>query len=664
MGLCGYDRNLFYKYVIYIMSENLLGYENGGYIYNPNDFDSSTTIDAETLQEIISELDPIYVNVNGSDVMNGDLTVKSVTITDYLNFNDNTVQTTAFNANLLTSIQTQITTLQTDLDTAEVLISDLQTQTTDISYDAGLQKTTIANSCLINNLICNNFNTSHLSGTSDNIQKQINDLISGVDVINIDSETIEFTETINNITAETFDNINMISDIYQRTQNITNTGSTTETQDLVSTNFLCTGVCSVEEDLNANGNANFQQNLNIHGNLIFNYSDADTGIDYTTSLTGFDVSYLKTSKSINTNSKLSNISYNTTGNLTTISGNTYLNSFTAGNINTAHLNNTASNVQSQLTALQTKTTNMTYNINTGITTIGGTLYINSFTAGNINTAHLNNTSQNIQTQINTANSNIASNTSSINTNTSNIATNTSDIATNTSNIATNTSNIASNTSNISTLTTNTQNISSSALSNTSITGSVNVSSNVSCNTLTVASSDINTLINGAKSYAYEFTFDNNEMIGENTPYLPKSTTYNDTYLYSSNLFADSANNIFNSDGTVKTGKYQVTLTYGLTAFYSLKKLLVKFEVRRRLKSNPSSGYLSWYSSLHHGFQNNGSLQYPQYGGSSSGIFTITTTNGNLYDHLIYTRVECDIFTEDFNSNNSQFQGKLLITKVY
>jgi hypothetical protein len=51
-----------------------------------------------------------------------------------------------------------------------------------------------------------------LSGTNDNLQKQINDLISGVDVINIDSETITFTETINNITAETFDHINNISE--------------------------------------------------------------------------------------------------------------------------------------------------------------------------------------------------------------------------------------------------------------------------------------------------------------------------------------------------------------------------------------------------------------------------------------------------------------------
>lgn len=50
------------------MSADLSGYSNGGYIFNPNDFSSATTIDTATMQEIISELDPVYINVNGSDL--------------------------------------------------------------------------------------------------------------------------------------------------------------------------------------------------------------------------------------------------------------------------------------------------------------------------------------------------------------------------------------------------------------------------------------------------------------------------------------------------------------------------------------------------------------------------------------------------------------------
>jgi hypothetical protein len=107
------------------MSADLSGYSNGGYIFNPNDFSSATTIDTATMQEIISELDPVYINVNGSDVMNGDLTVNSVTLTNYLQFNDNTLQTTAFNANSLTAIQNSLTTDEADIATLKTKIQQL-----------------------------------------------------------------------------------------------------------------------------------------------------------------------------------------------------------------------------------------------------------------------------------------------------------------------------------------------------------------------------------------------------------------------------------------------------------------------------------------------------------------------------------------------------------
>ena len=55
-------------------------------------------------------------------------------------------------------------------------INDNETKLSNIIYDEGLNKTTLNNSTHINSLTCGNFNTSHLSGTTSNIQTQINNL--------------------------------------------------------------------------------------------------------------------------------------------------------------------------------------------------------------------------------------------------------------------------------------------------------------------------------------------------------------------------------------------------------------------------------------------------------------------------------------------------------
>ena len=139
---------------------------------------------------------------------------------------------------------------------------------------------------VVGDLTCGNINTLHLNNTNSNLQNQIND-----------------------ISVETFNNINDIADINERTKNITSVGLKTLTNDLESINYLC------------QGGAIFQQNLNVVGDL------------------------------------------------------------TCGNINTSHLNNTTSNLQTQITNLNTYNAGTKYitannNFNT---TIDGTI-----TTGNVN----------------------------------------------------------------------------------------------------------------------------------------------------------------------------------------------------------------------------------------------------------------------------------------
>lgn len=86
------------------------------------------------------------LNVKDETFIDGDLKVAQNLI-----FVDNTKQSSAF---------------------TELSKSKIQ----DIIYDSIQQKTTISHNCLINNLICNNINTSHLAGTTNNLQEQISNL--------------------------------------------------------------------------------------------------------------------------------------------------------------------------------------------------------------------------------------------------------------------------------------------------------------------------------------------------------------------------------------------------------------------------------------------------------------------------------------------------------
>jgi hypothetical protein len=94
--------------------------------------------------------------------------------------------------NISINTVTDTTTIDNDLNVDKIIFPDLTEQveafTTDkvttvannkfkltqMSYDNGLLKTTFLNSTLINNLTCNNFNTSYLTGLDSSVQGQLN----------------------------------------------------------------------------------------------------------------------------------------------------------------------------------------------------------------------------------------------------------------------------------------------------------------------------------------------------------------------------------------------------------------------------------------------------------------------------------------------------------
>jgi len=170
-------------------------------VFNPNDY--------KTFEEIASETNQIDLSncvKKTGDVMNGLLLVPEIN-TNKITFFDNSVQENAFTSEMYNDvIQMQNTTSDISydetnsqtvitntllLDTLKFVNNNTDEQTspftetnkteinnnkiklTDIAYNQGLLKTTINNSCYINNLTCGNINTSHLANTDANIQAQI-----------------------------------------------------------------------------------------------------------------------------------------------------------------------------------------------------------------------------------------------------------------------------------------------------------------------------------------------------------------------------------------------------------------------------------------------------------------------------------------------------------
>ena len=160
-------------------------------VFNKNDYNNNNNTGYD-------DDDSMYINRNG-DVMNGSLSMPYIVLTSSENpihFLDGTYQNTAFN-----ETNEIIVNMQSDISGCIFATENVKTKTTNISYSGSLlNKTTISNNCFITNLECGNINTSHLSGTTSNLQTQINSIASN----NI-TATSTFTNTPITINNSNFD---------------------------------------------------------------------------------------------------------------------------------------------------------------------------------------------------------------------------------------------------------------------------------------------------------------------------------------------------------------------------------------------------------------------------------------------------------------------------
>ena len=79
--------------------DDLNGYAAGSYIFNPNDFiTTSSSVTTEMIQAIANGLDPRYANTEG-DTIQGDITLNSLVVVNGINFSNEipyAIQTQAF----------------------------------------------------------------------------------------------------------------------------------------------------------------------------------------------------------------------------------------------------------------------------------------------------------------------------------------------------------------------------------------------------------------------------------------------------------------------------------------------------------------------------------------------------------------------------------------
>lgn len=186
---------------------------NGNVVFNEQDVNQNGELTEDMKEYIETELDD-YVRKTG-DEMTGGLILPTLQLTNsgnQIQFSDLTYQRSAFTRELNTalnetinkttfmsaSISDILTTFESDvlLNNKKLLfLSGEQnypytneernmnlssnTKLTNTTYNAGLLKTSISNNLYAENLTCGNINTSHLNGTTSNLQQQLNTLNSG-----------------------------------------------------------------------------------------------------------------------------------------------------------------------------------------------------------------------------------------------------------------------------------------------------------------------------------------------------------------------------------------------------------------------------------------------------------------------------------------------------
>jgi len=182
-------------------------------VFNKNDY----IINLSTIEDDDSN----YINRMG-DSMNGPLSMPYIILTmseNPIHFSDGTYQNTAFN-----ETNEIIVNMKSDISGCIESNININDKITNISYDDYLIKTTISNNCFITNLTCGNINTSHLSGTDENLQTQINSKESKDSSINanriyngsVDNLTFNY---ISELTSDCQAQIDRLHDLYN---NLTN----------------------------------------------------------------------------------------------------------------------------------------------------------------------------------------------------------------------------------------------------------------------------------------------------------------------------------------------------------------------------------------------------------------------------------------------------------
>ena len=217
--------------------DDLNGYAAGTYIFNPNDFiTTSSSVTTEMIQAIANGLDPRYANTEG-DTIQGDITLNSLVVVNGINFSNEipyAIQTQAFttahkDSIALSTSKTKNLSIDSSGNTVlskPLVFSDGTIQTTapnnsanntkltDISYDGGLLKTTIGNTCHINNLTCGNINTSHLLNTTSNLQSQINAISATTTDVKLTNVTYTPLTNMTSITGNTnIDNLKCATNV-------------------------------------------------------------------------------------------------------------------------------------------------------------------------------------------------------------------------------------------------------------------------------------------------------------------------------------------------------------------------------------------------------------------------------------------------------------------
>lgn len=358
-----------------------------------------------------------YVKTDGSSIMTGNLTTPAIMLFNdgSIFFDDNTSQKSAFTANhrntiginseKLTNVSYDEVEDTTDIsgsvrirkiiflddslnEQANAFTDSLQTDLlnckftlTGVSYDSNVSKTTITN-LHATTLTTGSFNSSHMTGTTSNVQNQIN--VHNTILTNFNNTLVAYEYRITNLESADLKNTDITFDpVLLRTTIGNNTHINSLTCGNISTPHLSGTTSNVQGQINSLNTktqniSSIYNKTTITGQLLFN-SD-DDGVYQSTAYTNADQSAIY----VSTN-KLTRLTYNAGSNTTTIAGNTNCNSLTCGSITmNGQVQNAAYTDDDKLTLsmTQTKVTQFDYNPSTSTTYIGGDVNISSLTCGN------------------------------------------------------------------------------------------------------------------------------------------------------------------------------------------------------------------------------------------------------------------------------------------